>query len=174
MAAIGIRWSNIQALYDPELEVHRARVKEIGLDAPADVFEQLFHESHADPIFASVVHLIDWAGVAWREVELSGLALAEVHVLREYEHAVEEARGRTAEEGLQDERASVVAHWGEEGTWFRAPVLVTGGVVDRPVSYELLVGFTRLGNLLGLMDRGEVPPLARHTVWVGEAGKART
>jgi hypothetical protein len=131
------------------------------------VFEQLFHEPHADPMFASAVHLIDWAGVSWREIELSGLALSEAHVPRGYEHAVEEARWRTEKEGLQDERAEVVAHWGEEGTWFRAPVLVTGEVMDRLVSHEILVGFTRLGNLVGLMDRGEVPPNARHRVSIG-------
>ncbi len=167
MVAAAIRWSDIQALYDADPAVHRARVRDIGLDAPADVFEQLFHEPHADPLFTSVVHLIDWSGVTWRVVELSGLALAEAQIPREYERAVEEARGRTAQEGLQDERASVVAHWGEEGTWFRAPVLVTGEVVDRLAAYELLVGFTRLGNLLGLMDREEVPSYTRHRVWIG-------
>ena len=35
-----------------------------------------------------------------------------------------------------------------------APALVTGDVTDRRVSYEPLVGFTRLGNLLGLIERG--------------------
>jgi hypothetical protein len=33
--------------------------------------------------------------------------------------------------------------------------------------YECVVGFTRLGNLLGLMDRGEVKETARHLAWVG-------
>jgi hypothetical protein len=31
----------------------------------------------------------------------------------------------------------------------------------------MLVGFTRLGNLLGLLDRAEVPEAQRHRVWVG-------
>ncbi len=162
-----MRWSGIQSLYDADPDVHRARVRDMGLDVAADVFEQLFHEPHADPVFASVVQSIDWSGVIWRGVELSGLALSEAHVPREYEHAVEEARARTGEEGLQDERPEVVAHWREASTWFRAPVLVTGQVTDRRVGYELLVGFTRLGDLLGLMDRGEVPQQARHRVWVG-------
>jgi hypothetical protein len=134
---------------------------------PADVFEQLFHKPDADPILESVVQSIDWAGITWREVELLGLALSAVHVPREYEYGMEEARGCTAEEGLRDERAQVVAHWGAYGTWFRTPVLATGEVMDRLVGYEILVGFTRLGNLLGLMDRGEVPSYTRHRVWVG-------
>jgi hypothetical protein len=34
-------------------------------------------------------------------------------------------------------------------------------------SFDLLIGFTRLGNLLGLTDRGEIPLHAWHRVWVG-------
>ena len=88
---------------------------------PVDVFEQLFHESHQDPLFALVVLWVDWAGVAWREIELSGFVLAQVHGPREYEHALEEARARTIEEGLQDERPEVESHWHQKSTWFRAP-----------------------------------------------------
>jgi hypothetical protein len=73
--AAGIRWSHIWVFYDADPEIHRARVRDIGLDVPAHVFEQLFHEPYADPIFATVVHSIDWAGVIWREVELPGVAL---------------------------------------------------------------------------------------------------
>ena len=160
--------ASVQALYDPDVEVHRARARQTGLDVPPDVFEQLFHEPHQDPVFAVVVQWVDWAGVTWREIELSGHALAQVQVPREYEHAVEEARARTIAVGLQDDRPEVVSHWHEESTWFRAPVLVTGEVTDRRVSYELLVGFTRLGNLLGLIERGEVAPEKKHRVWVGE------
>lgn len=169
MAAAVIRWTSIRALYDPDLEQHRTRAREIGLEASADVFEQLFHEPHQDPVFALVVQWVDWAGVTWREIELSGLALSQVHVPREYERAVEEARARTIGQGLQDERPEVVSHWHEKSTWFRAPVLVTGDVADRPIAYELLVGFTRLGNLLGLIERGEVASEKKHRVWVGSS-----
>ncbi len=54
-------------------------------------------------------------------------------------------------------------------TWLRPPILVTGEVTGSGFEYELLVGFTRLGNLLGLLDRQEVPEMKRHRVWVGEA-----
>jgi hypothetical protein len=30
-----------------------------------------------------------------------------------------------------------------------------------------LVGYTRLGNLLALLDREEVPEIQKHLVWVG-------
>jgi hypothetical protein len=43
--------------------------------------------------------------------------------------------------------------------------MVAGDVFGSNVGYELLVGFTRLGNLLGLLDREEVPEVARHLVW---------
>ena len=32
---------------------------------------------------------------------------------------------------------------------------------------ELLIGYTRLGNLLALLDREEVPEVQKHLVWVG-------
>lgn len=56
----------------------------------------------------------------------------------------------------------LVAH-----SWFAAPVLVAGEVLGSNVGYELLIGCTRLGNLLGLLDRQEVPEVETHLVWVG-------
>lgn len=47
------------------------------------------------------------------------------------------------------------------GTWIRAPILVTGDVLQSLVEYELLVGFTRLGNLLGALDRQDLPEYSR-------------
>jgi hypothetical protein len=44
----------------------------------------------------------------------------------------------------------------------RTPVLVTGEATVWLFGYELLVGFTRLGGLLGLIKRDEVSPHARH------------
>ena len=44
---------------------------------------------------------------------------------------------------------------------------MSGEVTGSGFEYELLVGFTRLGNLLGLLDRQEVPEMQRHRVWVG-------
>lgn len=45
--------------------------------------------------------------------------------------------------------------------------MVAGEVLGSNVGYELLVGFTRLGNLLGLLDRQEVPEERKHLLWVG-------
>lgn len=67
-------------------------------------------------------------------------------------------------------RDTVVEHWAHHLTRLRPPILVTGGVTGSGFEYELLVGFTRLGNLLGLLDRQDVPELHRHRVWVGERG----
>jgi hypothetical protein len=36
---------------------------------------------------------------------------------------------------------------------------------------ELLIGYTRLGNLLALLDREEVPEIQKHLVWVGRMAK---
>ena len=88
------------------------------------------------------------------------------------QYAVDEARTRTREEGIQDERAEVVASWRDEGTWMRSPLLVEGDVIGSVLEYELLVGFTRLGNLLGLLDRGEIAEYATHRVWTGGIDRA--
>ena len=45
--------------------------------------------------------------------------------------------------------------------------MVAGEVLGTNIGYELLVGYTRLGNLLGLLDRQEISEVARHLVWVG-------
>lgn len=163
-----MRWNRFHALYDPDPEVHRTRAAAIGLDVPADVLQQLFHEPHPDSLFASVIGAIDWSPVRWQALELSGATLTEVHVPREFVHAVEEARAAVVATGLEDERAEVVSHWRQHSSWLRAPLLVGGAVVGRTLAYKLLVGFARLGNLLGLMDRGELPAAARHRVWIGE------
>jgi hypothetical protein len=45
-------------------------------------------------------------------------------------------------------------HWSQARTWIRAPIIV---------------GFTRLGNLLGALDRQDLPESSRHRVWMGGA-----
>ena len=162
-----MQWADIDARHDPDPARHCAAVAAAGVDIPLDVFEQLFHEPDSDRRLGYLLREIDWSDIVWRESHLSGAALVEVQIPREYEHAVEEARANVLVEGLQDDRPDVVQHWRDHGSWFRSPVLVTGDVIGPAVAYELLVGFTRLGNLLGLMDRDEVPVGKLHRVWIG-------
>ena len=163
-----ISWTGIQALHEPDLERHWARCRdELTLDCPLAVFEELFFEHHGDDDFGGLYRAIDWATAVWTETDLSGVMLRRVAVDRGYQYAVDEARARTLREGLVDARPAIVEHWSLHHTWLRPPVLVTGDVTGRGFQYELLVGFTRLGNLLGLLDREEVPELKRHRVWVG-------
>ena len=49
----------------------------------------------------------------------------------------------------------------------RAPVLVSGALLGSGVELEVLVGFTRLGNLFGLLDQNLVSAEQRHRVWIG-------
>jgi len=164
-----ISWSAIQALHEPDLDRHWVRCREeLDLDCPVEVFEELFFEHHGDAEFGTLYRAVDWSAVAWTETELSGVVLRRVAVDRGYQYAVDEARARTVEEGLSDPRDTVVAHWASQATWLRPPILVTGEVTGTGFQYELLVGFTRLGNLLGLLDRQEVPEMKRHRVWVGK------
>jgi hypothetical protein len=162
-----LTWAAIQQTYTPDLAEHLARAEALGLNCPQDVFEQLFHEPRDNNSLATVVRFVDWDGVTWEEGELSGVALRQVGVRRPYEYAVDEARARTARDGFYDERPEVMAHWEAERTWVRAPIVLAGEVLQSALSYELIVGFTRLGNLLGVLDRQEIPEPAPHRVWIG-------
>lgn len=163
-----LSWTAIQALHEPDLDRHWLRCRdELGLDCPVEVFEELFFEHHGDEEFGTLYRAVDWAAVAWTETELSGVALRRVAVDGYYQHAVDEARTRTLAHGLVDERDAIVAHWADQKTWLRPPILVSGEVAGSGLLYEMLVGFTRLGNLLGLLDRQEVGEGAKHRVWLG-------
>ena len=167
-----ITWAAVQNQYATQATDHFAHAQAVGLECPWDVFEQLFHEHHDDKDFAQIVRFIDWAKVTWDETALSGVALRRVTVPRPYQHAVDEARWRTAEEGIQDDRLELVEHWRMAKTWLRSPILVAGDVLGSSLDNECLVGFSRLGNLLGLLDRREIPEAARHRVWLGRSREA--
>jgi hypothetical protein len=113
--------------------------------------------------------LLVWGAVIWLEGDLSRVALRQVGVPRAFEHAVDEARMLTAQDGFYDERSEVMAHWEGERTWIRAPIVLAGEALQSALSYELVVGFTRLGNLLGVLDRQEVPESSLHRVWIGRS-----
>jgi hypothetical protein len=155
-----LTWPIIQQLHAADLATYWQRVSDAGLECPLDVFEQLFFDHHDDADFAAVVRLIDWQTVRWEEVNWSAAALRRISVPRPYRLAVDEARTRTVEEGIQDERPEVIEHWQQIGTWLRSPILVSGEVTGTFLDVQCLVGFTRLGNLLGLLDRQEIPEAA--------------
>jgi hypothetical protein len=166
---MAISWSSIEEQFSADAAAHWASAQEFGLDCPFDVFEQLFHDHSGDEPFAGVVQFVDWASVQWEDTELSVLALRRVGVPRPYQHAVDEARQQTLAEGVQDERPEIIEYWRTAGTWLRAPILIAGEALGSSLTNVCLVGFTRLGNLLGLLDRQEVPEGARHRVWLGRS-----
>jgi hypothetical protein len=88
-------------------------------------------------------------------------------VPRSRQHAIDEARQGTARNGFHDERPEVMAQWAEFHTWIRPPILLAGDLLQSNLRYELIVGFTRLGNLLGALDRQDLPEHARHRIWIG-------
>jgi hypothetical protein len=88
-------------------------------------------------------------------------------VPRLYQRAVDEARRETARTGFHDERAEVMQHWTNFHTWIRAPVALAGDVLQSNLRYRLIVSFTRLGDLLGALDRQDLPEHARRRVWIG-------
>jgi hypothetical protein len=117
--------------------------------------------------FAAIVRAVDWGRVRWELEELSGIALRHVRVDRGYQHALDEARDRATQFGIVDERPEVVDHWRDAKSWIVPPVIVAGDLLGGGSGFELLVGYTRLGNLLGMLDRQEVSEVQKHLVWVG-------
>jgi hypothetical protein len=166
-------WARIQRLYDVDPAVHWRRCAAEGLECPLEVFAQLFHEDANNADFAAIVRGVEWGRVRWELEEFLGVALRQVRVDRGYQYALDEARDRAAMVGIVDDRVEVVEHWRDAGSWFAPPVMVAGDVLGSSVGYELLVGFTRLGNLLGMLDREEVPEVTRHLVWVGRLMETR-
>jgi hypothetical protein len=162
-----IRWSDVQGVYSADLPDHWTRAQALGFSSPPDVFEQLFHDQHDNADLATVLRFVDWSAVTWEEGELSGVALRHAGVPRAYQHAVDEARALTARDGFYDERADVMAHWATAHTWIRSPIVLAGDVLQSALNFEFIVGFTRLGNLLGVLDRQDVPESSRHRVWIG-------
>jgi hypothetical protein len=160
-------WARIQRLYDADPAVHWQRCESDGLECPQEVFTQLFHEDANNADFAAIVRAVDWGRVQWELQEFSGIAFRHVRVDRGYQYALDEARTRATQFGIVDEREDVVAHWRDGHSWLAPPVIVAGAVLGTNIGYELLVGYTRLGNLLGLLDREEVAEVQKHLVWVG-------
>jgi hypothetical protein len=162
-------WARVQRLYDADPAVHWRRCESEGLECPQEVFTQVYHEEAHSADFAAIVKAVDWGRVRWELEEFSGVALRQVCVDRGFQYALDEARERTAQFGIRDDREEVVNHWRDAQSWFAPPVIVTGDALGTNIGYELLVGYTRLGNLLGLLDRQDVPEAHRHLVWVGRA-----
>ena len=161
-----LTWHRIQALYDLDGRTHWMRCQSAGLECPWEVFEQLFHGEAQDAPLTAYLRAVDWARVRFELEEFSGIKLRGVGIDRIGEHAVDEARERTASWGVQDARPEVLDHWREMHSWLVPPVMADGAVLGSALGIELLVGRTRLGNLLGLLDREEIPETHRHLVWV--------
>jgi hypothetical protein len=51
---------------------------------------------------------VDWDRVRWELHEMSGIAMRHMRVDREFQHALDEARGRPTQLGIADEREDVV------------------------------------------------------------------
>ena len=171
-------WARIQRLYDADAVVHWQRCEAEGLQCPQEVFTQLFHaeqvpegtKGSSGPLLSDLrsVTSIDWGRVSWELTEFSGIALRHMRVDRGYQLALDEARDHAVCYGIVDDREDVVAHWQEAKSWLVAPVAVTADLLGGGGGFELLVGFTRLGNLLGMLDRQEILETQKHLVWIGK------
>jgi hypothetical protein len=164
-------WARIQRLYDADAAIHWQRCESEGLQCPQEVFAQLFHEEANNEDFAVIVRSLDWGRVRWELQEMSGVALRHVRVDRAFQLALDEARDHAVCYGIVDEREEVVSHWKDSKSWLVPPVVVGGELLGGGSGFELLVGHTRLGNLLEMLDREEVKETQKHLVWVGRSSK---
>lgn len=164
---MSLTWNALQKIYAPDPVEYLALAQGLGLQWPLDVFEQLFIDHHDDAEFGELVKFIDWSAIEWSEKRFSGAVLRRVGVPSFYQLAVDEARIPTAEAGFRDEREEVMMHWQEARTWMHSPIVLAGDLFQSALQYELIVGFTRLGNVLGAIDREELPESAQHAVWLG-------
>jgi hypothetical protein len=162
-------WARIQRLYDADAAMHWQRCEAEGLQCPEEVFTQLFHEEANNEDFAVIVRSIDWGKVVWELQEMSGIALRHVRVDRAFQLALDQARDQATQFGIKDERKEVINHWREAKSWIVPPVIVDAALLGGGSGFELLVGYTRLGNLLGLLDRQEVSEVQKHLVWIAQA-----
>jgi nitrogen fixation protein FixH len=139
------------------------------LQCPQEVFSQLLHEKANDEAFEAIASTVDWGKVRWELTEISGVALRHMHVDRMFRLALDEARDHAVCYGIVDEREEVEAHWRDSKSWTVPPVAVSGELLahEARFEFELLVGFTRLGNLLGMLDRQEIAEFKTHLVWIG-------
>jgi hypothetical protein len=155
-------WSRIQRHYDADATAHWQCCESQGLQCPQEVFTQLFSEKAHDEDFAVIVRSIDWGRVPWELQEIPGMALRHVRVDREYQHALDEARDQATRFGIVDERQEIVDHWRDAKSWIVPPVAVACDLLGGGAGLELLIGYTRLGNLQALLDREEVPEIHKH------------
>jgi len=120
------------------------------------------------------VRSIDWGRVRWELQEISGIAMRHVRVDRGFQHALDEARNQATSFGIVDERQDVFDYWRDAKSWIVPPVAVSCDLLGGGggAGLELLIGCTRLGNLLALLDREEVAEVQKHLVWVGRMAKA--
>jgi hypothetical protein len=161
-------WARIQRLYEADAVVHWQRCEAEGLQCPQEVFTQLFDDEAHNEDFAVMVRSIDWGRVSWELQEFSGVGLRHMRVDRGYQHALDAARDRATQFGIVDEREEVVNHWKDAKSWVVPPVVVSGDILGGGAGFELLVGHTRLGNLLGMLDREELKETRKH--WCGLGG----
>jgi hypothetical protein len=166
-------WARIRSLYDADAILHCQRCEAEGLRCPLEVFAQLFRETDSNEDFLVTIRTIDWGVVTWEHRELSGVALRRVRVAQAREESLDEARDMATQYGIVDNREEVVSHWRDAKTWLVPPIVVSGDLLGGGTGLELLVGNTRLGNLLGLLDREEVAEAQGHLVWVGRRMEKR-
>ena len=162
-----VTWPQLQSSFMEDPREHWDVCQSRGLHCPLDVFTQLFHESVGTDAVPTITAQVDWAQVRWSDEYLAGYDLRQVYIDRQFAWGVEEAYLAALDQGITDERPAVIQGWQRQQSWIVPPVFVTGAVIGSASRHALLVGNTRLGNLLGLLVRGEVAPERRHRVWIG-------
>ena len=95
--------------------------------------------------------------------------MCHVRVARDFQHALDEARNQATTFGIAVDRLEVVNHRRDAKSWIVPPVAVSWDLIGGGggAGLEFLISYTRLGNLLALLDREDVPGIYKHLVWIG-------
>jgi hypothetical protein len=102
--------------------------------------------------------------VRWDLQEISGIAFRHIRVDRQYQHALDAAGDHATRLGIVDGRQDVVDLWRDAKSRILPPVAVSCDLLGGGAGLELLIGCTRLGNLLALLDLEEVSEIQKHLV----------
>ena len=162
---MGLTWDSLRCIYSPDPMTYLSMANALGW--PLDVYDQLVNEHHHDIQFAELASPIDWGSIQWSALRLSGTALRRVTIPTSYQSVVEQARNRTARNGILDPRDELSADWGNGGSWIRPPIVLGSDPSRADPPNALVLGFERFGILLGALDRGDLLEPECHAIWFG-------
>lgn len=169
-----MKFSDLMSLeYNPDTEI-------ISLEAliehfpttPKDVLEQVYSDHGRKYDFQKQYGEIELDSITWKKIQVSGSEIVNCTYYSLFT-AVEIACSRLVHWDEQnwnciDVRSQIVSHWKKENTWKRPPIFIDGSFIQGSNKYHLVEGHTRLGVLIGLLNRKITLHKDKHLIWYGD------